>query len=188
METLKEVVMVTGNQGKFEIAQGILKKYNIKVVQKKLDLPEIQSQKGEEVSEYSARLAYEKIKKPLIKSDVSYEIEALNGFPGPYVKDMNYFLKPEDILAMLKGKKNRNIKMCEYLTYFDGNNIKQFKYENICTLSEIAMGEGTTFDQIIIFNGYNKPKATLSYEENIEYFKNNLYLYNQFGEFLSSNK
>ncbi len=60
-----QVVMVTGNKGKWEVAKDIFKKYNVELFQEEMETPEIQSYDVEEVSKYSALYAASKIKKLL---------------------------------------------------------------------------------------------------------------------------
>ena len=91
---MKEIVMATGNVGKWEIARDIFKNYNLTLTQEKVETPEIQASTVEEVSLYSAKYASDKLNKPVIKSDVGYYIEELGGFPGPFVKFVNNMLKP----------------------------------------------------------------------------------------------
>lgn len=83
---MKNVTMVTGNMGKWKVASDIFKKYDIELLHEKMDTPEIQSHDVEDVSKYSAIYAANKLNKAVIKSDVGYFIEALNGFPGPLFK------------------------------------------------------------------------------------------------------
>ena len=42
-ESMEEIILVTGNLGKWKIASNIFKKYNIKLLQEKIETPEIQS-------------------------------------------------------------------------------------------------------------------------------------------------
>lgn len=82
-----EIIYATSNRGKFEEAQHILEPWTLKRVD--IDLPELQGDRQEIVRE-KAKEAAKLLKEPLIVEDVSVECYALNGLPGPYVKD---FLK-----------------------------------------------------------------------------------------------
>jgi len=54
---MKEITMVTGNKGKWEIASNIFRGKNIKLFQEKMETPEVQAYTVEEVSAYSALYA-----------------------------------------------------------------------------------------------------------------------------------
>lgn len=183
---MKEIVMVTGNIGKWKIASDIFEKSNVNLLQEKIDTPEIQSSEVEEVSLFSAKFASEILGKAVIKSDVGYYIEELGGFPGPFVKFINEMLKPEDLLKMMEGKK-RKVILKECLTYYEpSGKYKQFISINEAEITDYKEGSGSTFDQILILKGFNKPKGTYDDSINIDYFKNNLKIYEQAAEYINS--
>ena len=62
--------------------------------------------------------------------------------------------------------------------------IKQFVSEEEATISETAMGEGTTFDRIVIFKGDKYPKAINSKEQNHLHFVKTLKIYDEMAKFL----
>ena len=182
---MKEVTLVTGNLGKWKIASNIFKKYNIKLLQEKMETPEIQSYDVEEVSKYSAIYAAKKLNKPVIKSDVGYYIEELNGFPGPLLKYINGMLMSEDILKLLENKQNRKIKLKECLTYADETGkVKQFISIEEATISTKPFGEGSPFDKIVILQGDKLPKSMNTEEENLKHFEKQLVIYDDMAKYL----
>lgn len=184
---MRKITMVTGNLGKWKIANNIFEKYNISLEHKKMETPEIQSHNVEDVSLCSAVYAARKLNKPVIKSDVGYYIEELNGFPGPFLRYINDMLVSEDIIKMMEGKENRTIYLRECLTYSDTNgNTKQFVNIEKATLANSAMGSGTTFDRIVIFEGENHPKSMNTEEENYKHFEKTLKIYYDMAEYLES--
>lgn len=186
---MKEVIMITGNNGKLKIAKEIFSKYNIKLLQHKMDTPEIQSHNVEDVSKYSAEYACNLLNKPVIKSDVGYYIEELNGFPGPFLRYINDMLSSEDILKLMKGKKNRTIYLKESLTYKNPKGeIKQFTNIEKATISEEAMGEGSTFDKIVIFENSKYPKSMNTKQENHEHFVKTLKIYEEMAKYIEELK
>lgn len=184
---MKKITMVTGNIGKWKIANNIFKNYSIKLEHEKIDTPEIQSHNVEDVSLYSAIYAAEKLGKAVIKSDVGYYIEELNGFPGPFLRYINDMLDSEDILKMMDGKKNRTIYLKECLTYADvDGKTKQFINIEKATLSNSVMGEGTTFDRIVIFEGEELPKSMNTEEQNYKHFEKTLKIYYEMAKYLEN--
>lgn len=184
---MKEITMVTGNLGKWRVASDIFSKFNIKLCHEKMDTPEIQSHNVEDVSMYSAKYAAKEINKSVIKSDVGYYIESLNGFPGPFLRYANEMLSSEDILKMMEGKENRTIYLKECLTFATPEGeTKQFVNIEKASLSEIAMGEGTTFDRIVVFEGEKHPKSMNTEEENYAHFEKTLTIYYDMAKYLES--
>ncbi len=78
-------VLVTGNRGKIAEARLALGA-DLEAVE--LDLPEIQSLDLIEILRGKADEAWRQIGRPLVIEDVSLELSAFNGFPGPLVKWM----------------------------------------------------------------------------------------------------
>ena len=78
------IYFVTGNKEKFREVKDILKGFDVEQIE--LDLPELQGELDEIVRE-KARLAAEKSNKPVFVEDTSLCFNALNGLPGPYIKD-----------------------------------------------------------------------------------------------------
>ena len=87
-------VLVTGNRGKVAEARIAIGE-DLEAVA--LDLPEIQSLDLGEILREKAEEAWRRIGRPLVIEDVSLELAALNGFPGPLVKWMLQALGPEGL-------------------------------------------------------------------------------------------
>lgn len=184
---MNKIIMVTGNIGKYKVANDIFKEKGLDLTQEKMETPEIQSYNVEEVSAYSALYAAKELDSPVIKSDVGYFIPALNGFPGPFVKYINGMLTSEEVLKLMENKADRTIILKECLTYATPTGeTKQFVNEEKASIALKAYGTGSTFDRIVIFEGQELPKSLNTEEENLEHFKKSLKLYNDMAEYLKN--
>jgi XTP/dITP diphosphohydrolase len=169
----KEIYYVTTNAHKFKIAEnffavsGLSKK--IKIKHKLLECPEIQEQSLDKIALFSARWAAKIIKKPVITSDCGFVIESLGGFPGPFVKYINNWLVPDDILKIMKNKNNRRAYFIDALAYAEPNGLeKVFSCKTYGRLaSKPAIKAKSTVDSLFIPNNYNKPLEQLNEEEKI---------------------
>lgn len=83
-KTKQAITFVTGNAKKLEEVKAILGGA-IPMVNKKIDLPELQGEPIE-ISKQKCRLASKVINGPVITEDTSLCFNALNGLPGPYIK------------------------------------------------------------------------------------------------------
>lgn len=149
---LSEIVVVTSNKGKIAEINAILGT-NHKV--STLDIPEIQSLDLDEVITSKAKAAYEKIKKPVLVTDVSLEIEGLNGLPGPFVKFFLKTLGEEKTVQLVKG--SRKTKVTDAVAIYDGKTLKVFRgtvWGRVIPKSKGTQGFG--FDFVFIPDGYNK--------------------------------
>ena len=128
---MKKIIFVTGNKHKLEIAQSVLGLYDINVENVILEnVDEIQDTNIENIASKSALQASRMINQPVIKSDVGFEIDALNGFPGAFGKYVFEQLGTEGILKLLEDKTNRHGKAIEVLAYAEPNgNVKTFRMD-----------------------------------------------------------
>ena len=121
------ISFITGNKGKFEEAQQIFSGSGIELNQQQLDTPEIQSDDTPEIARFSAQFAGSKLNTPLFVMDLGFYIEALNGFPGPFIKFVNKWLSEDQILKLLEGKNNRKAYWITALGLFlPGEEVKIF--------------------------------------------------------------
>ena len=95
----KHINLVTGNPRKIEEATATLSQYDIAVEIIDLDIDEIQHRDPLKITEAKVRTAYEKVGKPVVVNDSNWEVPALGGFPGGYMKDIAHWLTPEDFFG-----------------------------------------------------------------------------------------
>jgi XTP/dITP diphosphohydrolase len=184
---MKELIYVTGNPLKFAIAQKALEGTGIILLQKKMDIPEIQSKDVQEIASFSAKWGSDLLMKPLMVSDAGYYIEALNGFPGPFIKFINQWLTAEDILRLMNDKENRNASIKECIAYGEPGQ------EPVCflgtfkgTIAREAGKKGEApINEIFIPDKLTRPKSEISQEERVVFWKqDDAWL--QLGEYFES--
>ncbi len=155
---LSDLVVITSNENKLSEINKILGT-NHKV--STIDVPEIQSLNINEVITAKAKAAYQKIKKPVLVTDVSLEIEGLNKLPGPFIKFFLLTLGTEGTVALLRGKGTR-AKAIEAIAIYDGNSLKIFKGVMTGILVPKNRGmNGFGFDKVFVPNGYTKTFAQM---------------------------
>ena len=166
---------ITTNTLKFEIAQAFFQKldgdYELK--QYAIDTPEIQDNSVEAIARQSALWAANQTGVPCIKMDVGFYIEALNGFPGPFVKYVNEWLSQDDILRLVKTKNNRNAYFEDALAiaYPDGT-AKVFSHKSGGVLSESVdlKHPKWTMYSLFIPKGHSHTLGSMSDDEQKQYW------------------
>lgn len=89
---------VTSNRGKFEEARLILSDWQLEQVN--VDLLETQGDRRE-IMQHKAKEALRILQRPLIVEDVSFCCPALQGLPGPYVKEFLLRLGAEGLADLI---------------------------------------------------------------------------------------
>lgn len=124
---MKTIYFATTNKEKILIAETVCGGAGIEVKPVALEIDEIQGEDPELIVRDKAKRAYEQLGMPVVVSDDTWDIKALKGFPGAYMKSINYWFEPEDFLRLMNGIEDRRITLHQYLAYTDGSVAKVFK-------------------------------------------------------------
>lgn len=186
---MKTVNFITSNPHKFQIAREILRKRGIEVIQEELETPEIQSDNVVEISSFSAKWAANKLNKPVVLTDAGYYIEALNGFPGPFIKYINKWLTSADLLRLMEGKENRNVIVKTCLAYCEpGKDPKTFLSEikgKIAHKAEkVINGWVTSINEIFIPEGFDRVASEIPSEEMVKFWARGETYWEELADFL----
>ncbi len=123
---MKTLYFATTNKDKLQIAQTVCRDTGITIIATDLEIDEIQGENPELIVKDKVQRAFEQLGKPVIVSDDSWDIPALNGFPGAYMKSINHWFTPNDFLRLMDDIQDRRVYIHQYLAYTDGNIIKVF--------------------------------------------------------------
>lgn len=118
---MKDLHYITTSSRKFALAQKYIaeRDADINLIQLSEETPEIQSTSVEEIATYSAREMYQRHQEPVVVSDTGLYIPGLNGFPGPYIKQVNEWLTPEDLLRLSAELTDRSVEFHDCLAFID---------------------------------------------------------------------
>ncbi|MEO8105221.1 MAG: non-canonical purine NTP pyrophosphatase [Candidatus Saccharibacteria bacterium] len=168
---MRTISYITTNSYKFTLAESYFAKHrvkNVNLLQGGFETPEIQASTSQEVAVYSAEWARDKLGQSVICSDVSFKINALTGFPGPYIKYINQWLSPNDILNLLKNKTDRSASFIDTLAYAaPGEKTQIFTMETPGTIPSSEYLENTewTIDAVFMPEGFDKTLVNMSEKE-----------------------
>ncbi len=124
---MQTIYFATSNREKIQIAQAVCSEANLVLKPVTLDIDEIQGEDSEAIVRNKAARAYQCLGMPVVVSDDTWDIPALKGFPGAYMKSINYWFTPDDFLRLMDGVEDRKIILHQYLAYNDGNVTEVFK-------------------------------------------------------------
>lgn len=179
---MNPVTFITGNQKK---ADYLAKYLGFPVQHIKLELEEIQSMNLKEIVEHKVKQAYAEVQFPVIVEDVSLELEALNGLPGPFIR---YFVERvpfETICSMVDGKSRKATARCVF-GYYDGKDITLLESHLDGEIATTPTGDkGFGWDRLFIPEGYTCTRAELNEEDDQKTYLQ-IKPFAQLKEFLSS--
>jgi len=128
MLLMKEVLFVTTNPRKVGEADQALRSFGIVTKPTKVEVDEIQSLDPAKITIAKAIAAYAVLELPVVVSDISWNIPALGGFPGGYMKHMGLWLSEQDWLNLM-APHDRTIVCQDHIAYHDGTNTEHFSTE-----------------------------------------------------------
>jgi XTP/dITP diphosphohydrolase len=166
---------VTTNKMKFEIAEAYFKKMSgdYELVQYEIDTPEIQDVSTEEIARQSALWAAKRTGEICVKMDAGFYINALNGFPGPFVKYVNDWLTQEDFLKLLENKSDRTayFEDATAIAFPDGRS-QVFSLKTLGELSTKANPANTKWPANLLFipEGYDIPLGSMSSKDQNDFW------------------
>ena len=152
---MKKLCFVTSNKDKVDEAQKIL---GVPIEIVNLDINEIQSLDLKKVVKHKVEQAYKKVKKPVFVDDVSFEVTAWNGFPGPFIKFLrqagdNSF---ELLLRMLSTEKDKTVRVIAGIGYHDGKKVHYIEGSFTGKIVPKQGNKGWGFDPYVIPHGFRK--------------------------------
>src|SRR3989344_1140602 len=165
---MKTLCFVTSNKDKVDEAQKIL---GVPIEIVNLHIDEIQSLDLRKIVKHKVEEAYKRVKKPVFVDDVSFEVQAWNGFPGPFIK----FLRQAGgnsfglMIRMLSSEKNKTVKVTAGIGYHDGKKIHYIEGSFMGTIVPRRGSKGWGFDPYVIPDGFRKTLGEMG-----EGFKNKI--------------
>ncbi|MDB5176998.1 MAG: RdgB/HAM1 family non-canonical purine pyrophosphatase, dITP/XTP pyrophosphatase [Candidatus Saccharibacteria bacterium] len=125
---MKKIIFATGNDNKFYEASTIGKTFDVILEQMKIDVDEIQHHNPIEITKAKVQAAWAEVKEPVVVTDHCWNIPALGGFPGGYMKDVNAWFTPDDFLVLMSNKDDKRVFLEEVVAYYDGTTLKLFTH------------------------------------------------------------
>lgn len=123
---MSDFTFVTTNDMKVRAAKTACDEFGVSFDRATIDFVEIQSSDGEDIACHKAEQAYAELQKPIVITDDSWLIPALNGFPGPYMKQVNDWFSTDDWLRLTRDLTDRRMILRQIVVYQDAGGQKVF--------------------------------------------------------------
>jgi len=174
---MKHIYFVTQNNYKFQKFQETMGQTNIQFEQLPIATPEIQAENNRQVAEYSAQWAANEQQHPVICEDVGLYIKAYGGFPGPYLSQIEKWLKTPGFLKLMKDQADRT-SYWEYAVAYCEPGKQPLSFHTILTGNiavEAKGSDGWYADKIFVPDGGTKTIAELldekTYRRNRDHYE-----------------
>lgn len=156
------LALVTSNKDKFRDAQAVLGEFGIELEQLDLLVDAMQGFDTEKIAVRKAKEAYRLAGRPVVVQDTFWNILALRGFPGAYMRYVTEWLRAEDFLALMADKADRTVIRTHTVVYYDGKRSKVFAKDFYGTIAKEPRGKSRySIDTIVINAGETKTLAEI---------------------------
>ncbi|SHO79013.1 Similar to S.cerevisiae protein HAM1 (Nucleoside triphosphate pyrophosphohydrolase) [Malassezia sympodialis ATCC 42132] len=165
----KIITFVTGNKNKLREVQNILgasPNASWSLESKSLDVPEVQGS-TQEVALAKCRSAAQQLQGPCLTEDTALSFRALNGLPGPYIKDFLHKLGLDGLNRLLAGFDDKGATAICTFAYCEGPGFEPVLFEGK-TLGHIVPPRGPTdfgWDPVFEVDGHGKTFAEMDKSE-----------------------
>ena len=167
------VYILTSNSDKFESAKKAFKSSNIELRQLSKDYPEIQASNSLEIARHSVEQAMEEHDKPIVREDHSVYLDAVPGFPGPYMSYFDKNLPTEKLLQLLEGKERTGFFEIGTVLGRPNGEIKEYEFRVPIRISEEIRGNKGNWDKILMLEDKDQTFAQTSSESRTEIWNQN---------------
>lgn len=116
---------------------------NAPLLNKSLDLPELQGNSTQEIAKQKCKIARDTIKGPVMVEDTALCFEALNNLPGPYIKWFLESIGHDGLNKMLVGFNNTRAHALCTFAYADEQTTEPIVFEGR-TFGNIVQPRGPT--------------------------------------------
>jgi len=148
-----KLVVVTSNPNKAHEVAAFFSE-SVSVTHVALECPELRSDDVSEIAREKARYAYGELGSPLIVDDTAFEIDALNGFPGPYASFVLDSIGTAGILKLMEGVQDRSASFTTAIAFAGAEEIQVFSGTIHGTITHTPRGKGGFgYDPIFEYNG-----------------------------------
>jgi XTP/dITP diphosphohydrolase len=164
-----KLVVVTSNPNKAHEVAAFFSG-SVSVTHVALECPELRSGDVSEIAREKAKYAYGEIGAPLIVDDTAFEIDALNGFPGPFAAYVLDTIGNAGILRLMDGVQDRTASFTTAIAFADADGIQVFSGTIHGTITLAPRGrEGFGYDPIFECMGKTLAEIPLAEKSRISH-------------------
>jgi len=148
---MMDVYMLTRNKYKLLAAKSVFNRSGITLKILDVDYPEIQADTSVEIAKHTALAAAYDHNYIVIREDHSTYFNALLGFPGPYGNYFERHISPENLLDLMKGKKDRRgyFELGAVIAWPDGK-FKEYVHRVPFAVSKKCSKKGKGWDKVLM--------------------------------------
>lgn len=169
----RKVYLLTGNPGKVRSARKAFEGTGIELKQLDEDYSEIQASSSLEVARHTVKQAMKDYDKPVIREDHSVYLDAIPGYPGPYINYFDNKLSAENLLRLLDGEDRTGCFEIAAIVGLQNGEIKEYEFKVPIEISQEIRGSERNWDRVMMLEGEDETFAESSEKSRLEVWNQN---------------
>jgi XTP/dITP diphosphohydrolase len=170
---MREVYLITGNSDKLASAEKAFDDTNIILKQLDVDYPEVQAESSLAVARETVERALQDHEKIVIREDHSIYLDAVPGFPGPYMSYFDKNLPAERLLDLLEGKKRTGYFEIGTVLGLPRGDIREYEFTVPIEIADEIRGDAGNWDRVMMLAGREKTFAETDRESRLDIWNRN---------------
>ncbi len=169
-----KVYLVTGNSEKVKSAEKAFEDTNIELRQLRTSVPEIQASTSLKVARHTVEQICKQYNAPVIREDHSVYLNAIPGFPGPFMSYFNKNIPAKKLLKLLENFDDRTgyFEIGTVLGLPNGE-INEYEFRVPIKISKELKGNKRNWNQVLMLKEESKTFAESCSESRISIWNQN---------------
>jgi XTP/dITP diphosphohydrolase len=169
----QKVYLLTGNPDKVRSARKAFEGTDIELKQLDEDYPEIQAESSLKIARNTVKQAMNEYDRPVIREDHSVYLDAVPGFPGPYMSYFDKKMPAEELLQLLEGEDRTGCFEIAAVLGLPNGEIKEYQFRVPIKIADKIRGDERNWDRVMMLEGEDETFAESSGESGLEIWNRN---------------
>lgn len=165
--------IITSNEDKLQAARKAFENTEIQLERFETEFPEIQASSSLEIARHAVEKVMDKVEAPIIREDHSLYLDAIPGFPGPYISYFDKKIEAKKLLELLEGKKRTGYFEVGTVLGLPNGKLKEYEVQVPIKISEEIKGDERNWDRVLMMRNENKTFAETDSEERLKEWNQN---------------
>lgn len=179
-----KIHLITSNIEKVEAAKVAFEDTAIELRRLDKGYCEIQAPNSLEIAKHTVKQALDDIDTPVIREDHSFYLDAIPGFPGPYISYFDKNLPAEKLLQILEGHSRTGYFEIATVLGLPSSEIKEYVTKVPIEISERIRGEEGNWERLMMLEGENKTFSETDSDTRIRIWNQN---FREIANFMEKN-
>lgn len=167
------VYLITGNSDKVKAARKAFNATSIELEQLDRNYREIQAPSSLEVARHTVEQALQDCDGPIIREDHSVFLDAIPGFPGPYMSYFDQKLPAEKLLELLEGRERTGYFEISAVLGMPDGGMQEYSFRVPVEIAEEIRGDERNWDRALKLKGEDRTFAESSEDQRLDVWNQN---------------